>query len=210
MRQRNSGFTLLEIIFAVTLTILLLGIVFSAIRLAHRSEEQGRGKQEIAQKMRVVVDRTSFLLRGAYPFAVQKDEKTFVAFDGKTDSLSFITTSTDEGERLEDLPGLKRIKIFVDTGGLKLVEALFFMKEEEGKEFVLDPDVSEIKLEYMGVDENGNSSDWEDSWNAEDNTSLPAGVRVTIKIRQGDKEIQMPQFSVPLRASGVSTSPLKK
>lgn len=209
-KSRNSGFTLLEILFAVSLTVLLLGIVFSAVRLAHRSEEQGRKKQELAQKMRVITDKIAFLLRGAYPFAVQEEENSLMAFNGEPDSVTLITTNTDEGDRLEDLPGLKKIKIFVDKGGLKITEMLFFMKKDEGqeKEYVLDPDVSYIKLEYMGADENGNGGSWEDSWESE--SSLPAGVRVSFGIRQGGREIDMPQFMVPLRASGVTTSPLKK
>jgi len=202
MRKKQpypEGFTLLEILIAISLTAVLVGIVFAALRLSQRSEEKGRERQEAAQRMRAVSDRLSFLIRGAYPLFAQEEEKVFLLFDGSPEKLAFVTSSTDEGDALEDLPGLKKVTISSGPEGLKITEGIFFMDEKE-KEYVMDPELSSLKFEYLEVNEEDQSSSWVSSWDSYERTNLPFGVRMTFELKQGGKEYRVPPVVVPLRA----------
>jgi general secretion pathway protein J len=208
---REKGFTLIEILIAISLTAVLVVIVFSALRLAQRSDEKGRERQELSQRMRAVSDRLAFLLRGAYPLFVQEEEKTYLLFDGTETSLSFVTASTDavpaekardageEGAPIEDISGLKKVTITAGDEGLKISENLFFMKKEGEKEYVLDPEIDNLKFEYLEVNEN--ESSWVSAWDPEEKTDLPRGVRITFWLKQAGKEYQAPAIEVSIRAS---------
>jgi general secretion pathway protein J len=184
-KNSNRGFTLLELLLGLTLTGLLLTILFSALRLAQRSDEAGRARQEQSQHMRIVSDRLTWLIRGAYPYFYKKDNQPLLSFDGESDNLTFVTTSIDSyDETLEDLAGLKKIKIFVDGDGLKISEQVFYM-DEGGHDYVLDPLVKDISFEYLDVDEEDSSSTWVDSWDNTEKKTLPAAVRIKLKFKGG-------------------------
>lgn len=207
MRKTSSprGFTLIEILLGLSLTVLLLGIIFSALRLAHRSEEKGRARQETAQRMRVLSDRLSWLLRGAYPYVIQKEAKRYVFFDGDPRSVSFVTTSTDPySEDVADLPGLKWVRIYADSEGLKVAERLFFLEEGESH-YLLDGEVESASFEFLEEDEE--RSLWVSSWSGADMDGFfPRAVRVSLTLRgDGGKEVAMPLIVAPVRAE----SPIK-
>jgi len=212
MRKKRApeGFTLIEIIIAITLTAVLSGIVFSALRLAHRSEEKGRQRQEVAQRMRAISDRLSFLVRGAYPLFAQEEEKTVLLFEGSSSKITFITAATDEtasrreGDPIEDLAGLKRVSIFSDSDGLKISEGIFFM-EEGDKEYILDREILFLKFEYLEIEEDEESHEWVRSWDPGDRTDLPHGVRITFALKEGEKKYTMPSLVVPIRARAVKS-----
>lgn len=201
--RNNRGFTLVEILIGITLSVLLFSIVFAALRLAHRSEEKGRERQELSQRMRVVSDRLSWIVRGAYPYAYQKEEKEVIVFEGASDSATFVTTSTDPySAGIEDVPGMKLVKIFIDDEGLKVAERLFWLKEG-WKEYVLEPGATGIRFEYMKVEREKQEASWESSWNAEEKEAMPAAVRISLSLNHKGRKVALPEIIAPVRAARV-------
>ncbi|MFC1769610.1 prepilin-type N-terminal cleavage/methylation domain-containing protein [Nitrospirota bacterium] len=205
--KNNRGFTLIELILALTITALVVGILLSVLRLGYRSQEKGDERSEISQRMRVLGDRTSWLLRGAYPyiFTDPDDERyLFHLFRGEADSVEFVTTSIDPySDDVEDTTGLKLVRLFMDDEGLKLRQTVFFMGDEEWPdephEYVIGPAVTDMSIEYLDRDQDDGDESWDESWDTEETNYLPIAIRVMLTFRHKDKEIEMPPITAALR-----------
>lgn len=207
----QRGVTLLELVLALTITSMIVVLMFAALRLSYRSEDKGRQREELSQHVRIVSDRLGWLIRGAYPL-VQFDESAntdVLVFDGQDASLSLVTTATDPAsEGPQDKAGLKAIEIFVDRQGLKLKERVFFMtqEEQEGTEVLLDPDVKAIEFKYLDVE--GDEHVWYDKWERSERDYLPSAVKVTVKLKLAGKEHTPQPIVVAIRTGGIDQSPL--
>jgi hypothetical protein len=205
--KTNRGFTLLELIIALLFSSVVLVIILAAMQLAIRSEQKGTRIQESSQHTRVLISQLSFLLQGAYPYIVKGDEKQKYYFEGEADSVSFITSSvTSRGDSLIDKPGLKWVKIYKDSGGLKIKENFFFLNEdyENGseKERLVDDTVTAIAFEYLDNGEDGKSQpEWQSDWSTDDKEYLPAAVKASVTIKEGDHEVTFPSFTVKIQIS---------
>ena len=59
--KNNRGFTLLELLIAITLSILILVVLGAAMRLGYKSQERGTERGELMQKVRILQDRIAWL-----------------------------------------------------------------------------------------------------------------------------------------------------
>ena len=213
MNQQNRGFTLIELVIALSLSVVIVIILLAAMRLAYKSQAKGAEKVEMAQKIRLLEDRITWLLRGAYPYFVKKtdtdEEKIF--FKGESDQIGFVTSSVDGyGKGPEDMAGLKWISIFADREGLKMREKVFFLKDvfedEGGKVYLLDPEVKTLELEYYDIPEDEKQGDWVPSWEPEEKKYLPEAVKFTITLDQERKIIVLPEIIVRINAQRSKSS----
>ncbi|HHN65055.1 MAG TPA: prepilin-type N-terminal cleavage/methylation domain-containing protein, partial [Nitrospirae bacterium] len=118
MKRTDStgGFTLLELVIALSITSLILVFIGSAFYMGYRSEERASEREGLQQRIRIINERLTWLLRGAYPFVRVSPEGNTLYFFGKKDSIGFVTTSTLSGSALEERAGLTFMKIFLDDG----------------------------------------------------------------------------------------------
>ena len=218
MRNKSeSGLTLIEIILSLTISAVIFAILLGAMRLGHDSVQSGRERAELSQRMRILTDRLSWLIRGAYPFLVydpKEEGKKVLYFSGNPQSAGFVTTSVDEySEGLEDRPALKWVTISVDAEGLKVQESLFYsevFEDEPTTEFVLDTTVTAMELEYMDGGEKGNEALWVSEWNPEEADYLPSAVKLTLMLQYKGGEVEMPSLIVPIRAGRTLSLQIKK
>lgn len=199
--KSKCGFTLLELLIALSLSIVILMILFAALRLGYKSEAKGTERSEQAQKVRIVSDRLTWLLRGTYPFYLNTPDEQKLYFEGKSDRIGFVTSSVDtHGSGPEDRAGLKWISIFTDNEGLKIREKVYFLEdvfEDSGGEvFLLDPVVNKIEFEYLDIPEGEKQGTWVSEWDAEDKESLPAAVKVLMTMEKEGKKIELPELIV--------------
>ncbi len=206
--KAHRGFTLIEVIVGVSLTAVLVMIVFSSLRLGQRAQEKAIERQDISQKMRILSDRLAWLIHGAYPYTVGKDAGAVIYFKGEADELGFVTTSTDPySKEPEDMEGLKWVKLFVDSDGLKIKENVYFHKDAledgDGREYLFDPDVRSMEFEYLDTGEDEGEGKWTDSWSPREKAYLPSAVRVVMVFEYRGKEIEMPPVIAAIRAGGL-------
>ncbi|MDP2167054.1 MAG: prepilin-type N-terminal cleavage/methylation domain-containing protein [Thermodesulfovibrionales bacterium] len=202
--SRASGFTLVEIVIAITLSAVIFAILLSAMRLAERSEEKGTEREEVSQRMRIVTDRLTWLIRGAYPYAVKIGEDTAVYFSGTDSALGFVTTSVDKYSGMpEDEAGLKWVELTAGAEGLKIREGIYFLEKNieagSGREYIFDPDVKGISFEYLEIADTGEGN-WVLSWEPKKKDRLPSAVRVNVALDYKGKRFELPGFIVRIRA----------
>jgi type II secretion system protein J len=214
-QNRNRGFTLLEVIIALTISVAIFVILFAAMRLGYKSQESGNKKEEVTQKMRILDDRITWLIRGVYPFVYADPEKTDepkLYFEGKDDKIGFVTSSVDShGKGPEDIGGLKYVSIFQDRKGLQIREKVFFLDDafddSGGKVYVLDPEVTDLQFEYYDIPPNEKDGDWVSDWDPTDKQYMPAAVKVKMTFEHDGQKITLPAMVVRISAQKDLTQP---
>jgi general secretion pathway protein J len=199
-KATSRGFTLIE----VTITLVILGfivlIIFGAFRMGVSAWEKGDSLKDEYQKVRVASQLISRQFKSAVPYRVktQKAEGDYIAFEGKSQTVRFVSTVPTKARRPEGL--VYAIYEFKQEGGdeghLILYEQralnkdLFdeHPKEEEGVS--LCEGISKVRFEYYREEnvEKSQQGGWVDEWNAKDEKELPRAVRMTMTYKNEKKE----------------------
>jgi prepilin-type N-terminal cleavage/methylation domain-containing protein len=201
--RNNKGLTLIEIIIGISLSAIIVAILLAAFRLGYRSQEKSVWRDEVAQKMRILNDRITWLLRGAYPYIVAKSEGNVLYFSGSMSSVGFVTTSVEQdSQELEDKAGLKWIQIFSDSDGLKVREKIYFLEDvfddSGGRVYIIDPSVDSIEFSYFDVNKKEKTEDWVSTWEPKDKNYIPSAVKVKMEFKYNGMRFKVPEFVVKL------------
>ncbi len=180
-QKDQTGFTLLEILVAVTVAAMLGMAVAAGLSAAVRAWESGEKNLELFQTKRIVCDRLITEIGNTINVKGRKEdeEKYQMIFSGDSHSLSFLTTAF--ALISPDVPmALKESQILVEPGvGLVIRESMFssteFFNSGRGYEYLLDPDVTDIQFSYYYVprsqksssDEEPPEGEWLDAWGPE-------------------------------------------
>jgi len=180
----KQGFTLIEVLVALTILSMVLSIIFAAMRLGIRSWEKGSEIEENAQDIRTLTTRMSSEIGSMYPYIISVNGVKTYAFQGEREQLGFVTTNENA---MADLPrsGTKWVYYFLDSDkGLVVREKILpdssVMEEKDGRLVEVEPSVEEIRFQYL------DTSNWEDKWDANDKKGLPEAVRVNLTFDKGE------------------------
>src|SRR5881392_4097640 len=95
---RSSGFTLLEIVIALTALALVTVICYGAFYLGIRAMERGEVAVVAAQRLRVATDVIIRQVKSIVPYkARNRDDEEYVFFMGTASSMAFISAAGLEG-----------------------------------------------------------------------------------------------------------------
>ena len=223
----HAGFTLLELILSIAILSAVLVTIYSTLSMGSRAWEKGERDIEKVQRMRVVMDLLSREIKTAYPYKVTPSEldthKEFYAFDGKKDSLSFVSCVPLHGGSGK----LSWLTFWVEEGeGLVVVERdalrsdIFEERETIDKDemVVLDANATDIRFEYYRAEEGdedegaAEETAWEEKWDAEEEGELPQAVSVSVTFldeaaREGsDNEAYTRELVIPLMIAAADRS----
>ncbi|MEW6740394.1 MAG: PulJ/GspJ family protein [Nitrospirota bacterium] len=169
--MRERGFTLLELLIAMTILGLIAVIVGAGVRLGIRAWERGETDADNSRKIRYFVERIGQQIKSAYPYQIEGDGERAVAFQGRSDSIFFVTSSVKASEG-----GLKWISYFIRDGKLMMREGILPDKramERISKEgHVFDMEISGLKFQYFSSKE----KEWKESWDSK--TELPVAIKI--------------------------------
>jgi general secretion pathway protein J len=169
----KSGFTLLEILIAMTIMSIITLIVGSVFRLGVNSWDKGEAETGETQKLRILSGLLSQQIKSAYPYKMLIDEDQTTIFKGESDSLMFVTTLAEPV-----YAGFKWVRYFYEDGVLYYKEGRLpdkeFHNKMSGDEEVLDPEIGEVTFSYYLSSE----EEWVDEWDEEE--GFPDAVRVRI------------------------------
>ncbi len=205
-KKRNShGFTLLELILAMAISGLILVVLASSMMLGWRSEEKATEREELSEQVRIITQRITWLIRGAYPFLKATPEGRTLYFEGTEDTLGFVTTSVIKGKDLINSPGLKWVKFYLEDDRLMVREKLFYEKDifedEGGKTYPIAEDVYQLGFEYFDRDNKEAEEEWVDEWDPKDKNYLPALIKVHLKLTYKGRVVEIPPIVVKIEAT---------
>lgn len=191
----SRGFTLIEVVLALSIFAIMGAILYGAFSLSHRAVEKSQGSFERNQKLRSFTDLLGSYIRSAYPYR-QSAQDTTVFFDGQEDQLTFVSSlSLAMGGR-----GMSKIRIaWEDTEGgegpIQLEEEVpvrFNTSEDHDygglrNDVVIQERVKELRFAYL--DSKSEDEKWEERWDGREKLGLPRAVRLSYRNPEG-KEIR--------------------
>jgi prepilin-type N-terminal cleavage/methylation domain-containing protein len=188
-----AGFTLIEVVLALTIFALMGGILYGAFSLSHSAVEKSQVNSTRTQKQRSIADLLGSYVRSTFPYRESPQEQT-AFFEGDAESLTFVSAySQGMGGR-----GMAKIQITKDEDDngratVKLAEtAPVRLSGESGGggqtySIVLQDNVKEFRLAYL--DPQAEEETWEDRWDGRERRMLPRAVRFTYQDERG-KEVR--------------------
>jgi prepilin-type N-terminal cleavage/methylation domain-containing protein len=185
----SAGFTLIEVVLALTIFALMGAILYGAYSIAHSSVEKSQMNSTRNQKQRSIVDLLGSYIRSAFPYRESPQEQT-IFFDGDSENLTFVSAySQAMGGR-----GMAKIQITKDENEngrttVKLEETAPVRIDSEAgvggqtHSLLLQDNVKELRLAYL--DPQAEEETWEDHWDGKERRMLPRAVRFIYQDERG-------------------------
>ena len=180
--SRNTGFTLIEVLLALGLTTLLLGLLSTSVFIVGADWNRSSNSLDESLDKSLAILQLDRALHGAFPHSYTNEDTLSrqIYFTGENDYLSWVSTVSPQR-----LPGLTAWQLFEVPGeGLyvRLTPAFSdnpFLRLEESESALIFPNYS-LNFNYLYEDLDQNKI-WTDSWEAQDLLSLPLAVYVMLR-----------------------------
>lgn len=189
-RAQQRGFTLLEILLAMTLLAAGLALGFATLRAATATVERGEALADRTERMRAVEGFLRRRLSSATPiaFAIEEDSGRLIRFIGEPERIRFVADLPNYLGR--GGPHLHDVAVVDGEAGPRLVVS-FAMAIAGGTiedrnarpPEPLVPDLTQARFRYRGIGEDGRLGEWVDTWEQPD--TLPLQVSVQLASRRG-------------------------
>lgn len=188
--HHKSGFTLVEVILALALTTLLLGLLSSGVFIVAGDWNRNADVLDENLDEALAVLQIDRALHGAFPHSyTNKDTLSRqLFFTGESDYLGWVSTVSPQRT-----PGLTAWELFnVEDEGVYLTLVPAFsddpsLRLQEAEPMLIFPDYRvEFSYLYEELDENRL---WSEEWEAQELLSLPLAVYVRLEPFDEDKEV---------------------
>ena len=187
----SSGFTLIEVVLALTIFALMGGILYGAFSLSHSAVEKSEANSTRNQKQRAITELLGNYIRSTFPYKETAQDQT-VFFTGESDSVTFVSAySQAMGGR-----GMAKIHLSKEEDGnqriaLKLEEtAPVRIGAEAGAagqshSVLFQADMREVRFAYL--DPQAEDEKWQDRWDGRERRVLPRAVGISFLNASGEE-----------------------
>lgn len=184
----QRGFTLIEVMLAMTIFALISTVLYGAFALGHSAVEKSQRSFEKNQKLRAIDELLGSYIRSAYPYR-SSPQGAAILFVGEQADLTFVSSfSRAMGGR-----GMAKVRLFWEgdenrAGVLRLEEQVpvRIPNEEDSEEdegisngLVVREGVKDFRITYL--DPQSDEDKWEERWDARERNSLPRAVRLNYR-----------------------------
>jgi general secretion pathway protein J len=202
MRRRGQqGFTLLELVLALSIVAVMLVVLFGGLRVSLRAWARGEERAEALQHGRGLTQLVEQAVAGTYPFQGQLDQNSQAQlfFVGEADRLSFVTISPPIPLPAPIAFTAVTLSAGGSTSGLTVREKALpnFDPFEEVAPSLVDPSVTAIRFRYQ----RGADGSWEDTWDVVQEQSLPRAIEVTLTAMVNGRLQEQPALTIPVRVT---------
>ena len=201
-RSRARGFTLLEVVIALSIVGALLVIMFGGLRVGLGAWSRGENRAELLEHERNVDQLVDQTLGGSYLYrpASGPETKAGILFQGDPDKLAFVTVSPPVPASVPI--AFTAVTLSLETGdhpGLTIRQKVLPNDDpfESVPPVIVDPGVTALRFRYQR--EAGD--DWEERWDGTKEKGLPFAVEVTLTTDFAGRRIEHPAMVIPLRVT---------
>ncbi len=205
MTREQRGFTLVEVVIALTIVATLLVVSFAGLRVGLAAWQRGDERGQILERSRSVNQIITRTLGFAYPYqtAAIGREAAKLLFEGAPDRVAFVTSAPP-------FPGPDPMAFTAVTLGLSKAAAPGLALTQKAlpndKPFdtaltpvFVDAVVTGVRFRYL----KDSKGQWTDQWDAAAEKALPLSIEVTLTILQAGRSVEQPPLvvSLPMTAS---------
>ncbi len=188
----QAGFTLLELLVALTLMALLAGLLFGGLSFGTRAWERGESELQTLDEVQIARSVIRRQLSRAFPSRLEvEDGEERIAFAGSRTSVWFVGPAP-----VASVPGaLYRLGLRTDSAAdgelLGMAWGSFdrsaqILGEDGGdKTAILLKRVASVDFQFFGVEREGMEPRWVSDWQGLPH--LPSLIRVRVEFEDGDR-----------------------
>ena len=214
-RIPSQGFTLIEVLLALTLLALLMVGAFAGVHTATRAVDSGEKLIDRTNKLRVAQEFLRRELSQSLALVIEQDPTTgeAILFEGDGETLRFVAPMP--GYLGRGGPYVQQLSFERHEGDLRLLfrHAMHngYKADEEPLEdpelvpVVLLERIANARFEYRALDDTGKLDDWTDEWDKRGR--MPLMVRISVEFEEDARQV-WPEMVVPLMVDSAS-SPLR-
>ena len=195
VRVDNRGFTLLELLIAMTMMTIIAASLYTSMSIGFRARESAEKVVAKGRSVEIAVE----MIKGMLASAMDPDGNLAAEFVGEddvgddgyaADTLTFYTVdyNPEEDELASDMEKVElSVSVREDTDERVIVRKvttnLLSSETLDPDEEILCPNVRSMNLQYY------DGSDWQDEWDSGDNdNALPKAVKITIVLEKEETE----------------------
>jgi general secretion pathway protein J len=196
---RPRGFTLLELMLALSIVAVLMLIVSGGLRIGLAAWQRGEERTARLDRDRSLVVLLEGALAGAFPYRVTPGDASQPAllFEGQPDRLTFATLSPPLPTAVA--AAFSVVSLTSDPAGLTLRQQILPspIPLDRVEPMLVDPETSAVRFRYLGQEPDS----WADVWDVTLEDSLPRAVEITLLGRAGGRSTAQ-TVTVPIQATG--------
>jgi len=186
---RYRGFTLIEVILALALTTLLLGLLSSGVFIVAGDWNRNADRLDASLDEALTTLQIDRALHGAFPHSYTNEETLSrqLFFTGESDYLAWVSTVSPQRT-----PGLTAWELFnVEDEGVYLTLVPAFsddpsLRLQEAEPTLIYPGYS-VSFSYL-YENLGETRMWNSEWDGEELLSLPLAVYARFEPKDGGQE----------------------
>ena len=206
-RKINAGFTLIEVLIAMTLLGVMVVLLFTSMKICADSWQKGEDKISQVNDIAVVYQFFQHHVGTAKPVWNDfSEENQDFAFQGKSHELQFVSAFPASAKK----SGLQlfSLNLIKDDDGQRLqVSIIPFYPAAKGEEWrkeevTLLDHVRNLSLSYFALDESQTEGVWQGEWLEQE--TLPRLVKVKLETDDG---AYWPEMIIALKAESTDSGP---
>ena len=199
-RRRKLGFTLLELLLALSILSIILVVILGALRVTVRAWEKGESVLSTQQRSRTILDQLKRQLGSAVVLTSGSEEQALVAFTGTERSIEFtsnlpLVSKTQAAPvhityRIESGPDKERLLLYEEAVTLEdyLSETQLTHHTDP---HVLTKGINDLRFDYLGEVGTEEGLSWTTTWQSQSSTDLPRAVRITSRTEADEPPIRV-------------------
>ena len=198
--SRQQGFTLVEVVIALTIVATVLVVMFGGLRAGLTAWQRGDERAEVLERERSIVQIVTRSLGAAHPYmtSAQGGEAARLLFEGAPDRLAFVTSAPPFPVAVPI--AFTAVTLSKDTGaapGLAVRQKPLPNADPfDGglKPALVDGTVSDARFRYQKASDRT----WIETWDSVQEKALPLAVEITLTLVQAGRNVPQPPLVVSL------------